>query len=64
MLTCYYCAKTIKSDAKHTGVVDVARKTGWNPIKQRVFDLDFPKAYHQSCYDKAEAEAARLLSIA
>ena len=63
MFTCYYCAKTIKSEAKHTGVCDSARKTGWNPIAKKSIDQDFAKSFHQSCYDKAEAEAAKQLAM-
>lgn len=58
MYTCYECGKSINGEVKHTGVINIARKTGWNPITKKSMNLDFPKAWHPLCYVKAnKAEA-------
>ena len=49
--------------SRNPGVCASARKTGWNPIAKKSIDQDFAKSFHQSCYDKAEAEAAKQLAM-
>jgi hypothetical protein len=62
MYTCYQCAKTITGPVKHTVVCVAAYRTGWNPQTGKAVDLDFPKAFHPTCYDKAEIMAAQALA--
>lgn len=51
MLTCYHCGKTIKGQYVQTSPSNLARNLG----------IDFPKAFHPACYQKAEKEAAKAL---
>ena len=53
MITCYRCAKTIKGQAILTTP----------PIYEIKLGINFPKAFHPSCYKKAEIKAAKELRI-
>ena len=51
MTVCFSCAKQIKGKAVFTNPPNLLIKLG----------IDFPKAYHPKCYEKAEREAAKEL---
>ena len=52
-LTCFHCGKVIKGEVVMTNP----------PIALIRLGVDFPKAFHQVCYTKAEAEAGKRLGI-
>ena len=51
MITCFHCAKIIKGKAIFTNP----------PIYLIQLGVDFPKAFHPSCYAKAEQQAEKKL---
>ena len=53
MVVCYECAKVIKGKAVFTNP----------PIFMLKLGIDFPKAFHPKCYDKAELKAREELNV-
>jgi hypothetical protein len=52
MYTCYGCSKQIKGKVTITSPPRLLVDLG----------IDFPKAFHPACYDKAEKQAAKELN--
>lgn len=49
--TCYHCGKQIAGQVTHTVPANISIMLG----------IDFPKAWHPACYQKAEDAAAKEL---
>lgn len=62
MLTCYACGRGIRGAPVLTNPLAAARATGFDYRKNRVIDLDFPKAYHAECYARGEVQAGKTLA--